>query len=196
MAYTPTEWKDHIVEYPNRFRVVDNGDGTVNILDEHGNVIQQGTPVDASRLNKMEKGIKEAHDLIDAHLNEITSEMVSIQGTDITSLTTMTVSFSQNRKPKRLKMYATTFWNYSTNRSSSVGEMAELDKAQACLTQYGNGIQTVSIHIAYLGLEPGNGIAAIVTNVQNGQVDINWQIQGNLPPSDAYNIRIFAYYHG
>jgi len=70
MAYTPTEWKDHIVQHPNRFRVIDNGDGTVDILDEHGEILQQGTPVDASRLNKMEKGIKEAHDLIDAHLND------------------------------------------------------------------------------------------------------------------------------
>lgn len=70
MAYTPTEWKDHIVEHPNRYRVVDNGDGTVDILDEHGAVIQQGTPVDATRLNKIEQGIKEAHDAIASHLND------------------------------------------------------------------------------------------------------------------------------
>src|SRR5690606_10223622 len=60
------------VEHPNRYRVVDNGDGTVDILDEHGAVIQQGTPVDATRLNKIEQGIKNAHDAIAAHLNEST----------------------------------------------------------------------------------------------------------------------------
>jgi hypothetical protein len=72
MSYTPTDWKDHIVEYPSRFRVVDNGDGTVNILDDHGNIIQQGTSVNAANLNKMEQGIKDAHDAIAAHSAETT----------------------------------------------------------------------------------------------------------------------------
>lgn len=36
--YTRTVWKDHFI-------------------DENGNIVQQGTPVDAHRLNNMEDGI-------------------------------------------------------------------------------------------------------------------------------------------
>ena len=70
MSYTPTEWKDHIVQHPNRYRITDRGDGTVDIVPEQGQVIQQGTPVDAQRLNKIEQGIKDAHDEIASHKAE------------------------------------------------------------------------------------------------------------------------------
>ena len=43
MAYTKTQWKDHV-------------------LDGEGNVVQQGTPVNASNLNKMEEGIRNAQE--------------------------------------------------------------------------------------------------------------------------------------
>ncbi|GKU75648.1 hypothetical protein [Paenibacillus sp. L3-i20] len=42
MQYNKTEWKDHIV-------------------DNQGNVVQQGTPLSAGNLNNMEKGIADAH---------------------------------------------------------------------------------------------------------------------------------------
>lgn len=54
MAYNKTNWQDHSVENPNRYRIVENGDGSVEILREHGNVLQLGTPVNASNLNKIE----------------------------------------------------------------------------------------------------------------------------------------------
>lgn len=44
MPYTPTEWLDHIVDPVT------------------GEVIQQGTPVSATKLNNMERGIAEAYE--------------------------------------------------------------------------------------------------------------------------------------
>jgi hypothetical protein len=47
MPYTKTEWKDHVVDQTT------------------GQVIQQGTPVSASNLNKIEQGIYDAHQMLD-----------------------------------------------------------------------------------------------------------------------------------
>lgn len=51
------EWKDHKVEHPNRYRLNTNSDGTVDIIPAKGDIIQQGTPVNAETLNKLENRI-------------------------------------------------------------------------------------------------------------------------------------------
>lgn len=62
MAYLQKEWLDHIVEYPNRVRVVPSGDGVTYKLDkDEGELIQQGTPVTANNMNRIEKGVADAH---------------------------------------------------------------------------------------------------------------------------------------
>lgn len=64
MTYTKTNWQDHIVEYPNRYRQVQNPDGSITLAKDPGNVVQQGTPLSATNLNKIEQGIADAHDQI------------------------------------------------------------------------------------------------------------------------------------
>lgn len=56
--YEPTKWLDHITTIRNVFREVDNEDGTTTHYPVEGEVIQQGTPMDATRFNNMESGIK------------------------------------------------------------------------------------------------------------------------------------------
>lgn len=52
-------WKDHTVEYPNRFKKTETGDYVV--LDRApGTVKQQGTPQNASNFNKMDLAALEA----------------------------------------------------------------------------------------------------------------------------------------
>lgn len=51
------EWVDHKVEFPNRYRLSYNPDGTANLIPYKGEIIQQGTPVNAENLNKMENRI-------------------------------------------------------------------------------------------------------------------------------------------
>jgi hypothetical protein len=55
MAYEPTQWVDHIVDPIT------------------GEVIQQGTPVNAKHLNNMEQGIVEAHDASETALGRTDS---------------------------------------------------------------------------------------------------------------------------
>ncbi|MFP7737457.1 hypothetical protein ACLHDF_29985 [Priestia aryabhattai] len=54
MAYTKTYWKDRI-------------------KDSQGNIVQEGTPVSAGNLNKMEQGIEDAHKQMEQAAKETVS---------------------------------------------------------------------------------------------------------------------------
>ncbi len=60
MGYNVTDWKDHVTEYENRYTETQNSDGTITHTKVEGEVIQQGTPLSATYLNKIEEGIKDA----------------------------------------------------------------------------------------------------------------------------------------
>jgi len=60
MAYTPTQWKDRVVEKPRTYRMQDNGDGTITLIPEPGTIYEPGTPVNATNLNKIENGLQAA----------------------------------------------------------------------------------------------------------------------------------------
>ncbi|NLY44812.1 MAG: hypothetical protein GX053_02310 [Tissierella sp.] len=57
MAYERTVWKNREVEYPRRYIITDNGDGTVTIEPSPGNIIEPGTPIIAANMNNIEEGI-------------------------------------------------------------------------------------------------------------------------------------------
>jgi len=68
--YNWTKWLDHVTDPSNRFTVVQNGDGTWTITPA-GTVMQQGTPQDQIRFNKIEDGIVDAHATVALLLNFI-----------------------------------------------------------------------------------------------------------------------------
>ena len=57
MTYEPTHWQDRIVEKPRTYHVQNNPDGTITLIPAPGTVIQEGTPVNAANLNKLEQGL-------------------------------------------------------------------------------------------------------------------------------------------
>lgn len=61
MAYTKTLWQDRIVEKPRTFIVTNNPDGTITLIPSEGAIVQAGTPITASNLNNIEKGLEEIH---------------------------------------------------------------------------------------------------------------------------------------
>lgn len=65
MAYEKTLWKDRVVEKPNTYRTVENPDGTITLYPITGQVIEKGTPISASNLNKIENGIVEINEQLD-----------------------------------------------------------------------------------------------------------------------------------
>ena len=70
-TFTRLEWEDFICQFPNRFKITDNGDGTVTITDEPGEILQEGTPVNAENLNRIEVAIEE---LTKQHENVMNAE--------------------------------------------------------------------------------------------------------------------------
>lgn len=59
--HNQTEWKDHVTQYPSRRTLVENPDGTVDVVKAQGELIQQGTPQSATNFNNQENGIQDAH---------------------------------------------------------------------------------------------------------------------------------------
>lgn len=57
MSYEPTNWKDRVVEKPRTFTMQQNPDGTITLVPAPGTVVQEGTPVNAANLNKLENGL-------------------------------------------------------------------------------------------------------------------------------------------
>lgn len=55
--YPAVHFLDHVVEFPGRFREVANPDGTIDHEAAEGEIIQQGTPLSAYNMNKMDHGI-------------------------------------------------------------------------------------------------------------------------------------------
>jgi hypothetical protein len=54
MAYTKTNWTDRSVEKPLTYTMQDNGDGTTTLVPAEGTIVQSGTAITASVMNKLE----------------------------------------------------------------------------------------------------------------------------------------------
>ena len=59
-VYEKQTWKDHIVERPGTFLVMQNLDGTITLIPEEGEILEDGTPHSEGRMNHMEEGIYNA----------------------------------------------------------------------------------------------------------------------------------------
>jgi len=77
LSYTSTNWRDHLVQYSNRYTFVDNGDGTYTITPAPGTVTQEGTPLSAAKMNNIEQGIT-------AHLADLVPHGVLDYSTELT----------------------------------------------------------------------------------------------------------------
>jgi hypothetical protein len=89
--YNPTEWRDHIVDPIT------------------GAVVQQGTPVTASKLNKIEQGIADAHQLAYG-LDEIVNK-TSIRVDELTAdVLDMRMQYEFDGHARKLGVTANMYW--------------------------------------------------------------------------------------
>lgn len=58
--YEQTLWQDHVTEFEDRYTESRNDDGTITHTPVEGEIIQQGTPQNATNSNHMENGISNA----------------------------------------------------------------------------------------------------------------------------------------
>lgn len=61
--YEATLWEDHVTEYEDRYIETKNDDGTINHIPVEGEIIQQGTPQNATNFNHIEEGVTNAGEL-------------------------------------------------------------------------------------------------------------------------------------
>ena len=59
MIYTKTKWEDRVVQYPNRYAKSGETSTEVTLAASPGTVTQQGTPLNAANLTKIENAIEE-----------------------------------------------------------------------------------------------------------------------------------------
>lgn len=52
-----TFWQDHVTQFEDRFREINNPDGTITHTPVEGEIIQQGTPQNAANFNNIEENI-------------------------------------------------------------------------------------------------------------------------------------------
>lgn len=59
--YEQKLWQDHVTEFEDRYTESRNDDGTITHTPVEGEIIQQGTPQNATNFNHMENGISNAN---------------------------------------------------------------------------------------------------------------------------------------
>lgn len=58
--YEAKLWQDHVTQYEDRYIETKNDDGTINHIPVEGEVLQQGTPQNATNFNHLEEGVTNA----------------------------------------------------------------------------------------------------------------------------------------
>lgn len=60
MAYSKTTWKDRAVQKPLTYTLQNNADGTTTLIPAEGTIVEPGTAITASTMNKLETQYDEA----------------------------------------------------------------------------------------------------------------------------------------
>lgn len=76
--YEKQIWIDHIVERPGTFRETQNADGSITHISEEGNILEEGSPFSANRMNHIEDGIYNISRQANINKDDITSLMIEV----------------------------------------------------------------------------------------------------------------------
>lgn len=105
--YTPTYWKDEVVEHPYRYTEVQNPDGSIEHNPDPGTVLQAGTPQSAENFNHMECGILEAHEVGAENTRMLKTTIAKVDGLEgekITVTLTNIQTYPFNNSQKTVQM--------------------------------------------------------------------------------------------
>lgn len=100
-------WKDHVTQYSNRYREVNNADGTITHEAVEGEVIQEGTPQNAQNFNDLEERVLAGGEvagiaLLKAKMAE--SRIKGLQGEIVEADLTNTKEYPFNNSKKTLAL--------------------------------------------------------------------------------------------
>lgn len=107
--YNKTFWQDHVTQYEDRFKEVNNADGTVTHEPIEGEIIQQGTAQNAENFNNIEYGIFGAHEIGSEairsimHVNQVIKKLT---GEVIQTTLTNSLEYPFNNSKKTIALLA------------------------------------------------------------------------------------------
>lgn len=99
----PINWKDHVVEYPGRFKETNLGNSLVQHEASPGEIRQQGTPQNAANFNEMDLAAFEAAQMgshLAAALAQTDRGLSAVKGfsVDVTLTNTLGYPFNNSKK--------------------------------------------------------------------------------------------------
>lgn len=77
--YNPTNWKDNLVQYPDRFKAVETELSNVFEIEKYeGEVFERGTAIESEKMNKIELGIKENNRFLNTQIDTLKSLQLQV----------------------------------------------------------------------------------------------------------------------
>ena len=131
-------WKDHVTQFSNRYKEVQNADGTITPEAVEGEVIQEGTPQNAKNFNDLEERVLAGGEVAGLALLKVSmaeSRIKGLQGEIVEATLTNTKEYPFNNSKKTLAL-ATPRGNLdytvdveaSTEDAGGIGEIKITDK--------------------------------------------------------------------
>lgn len=131
-------WKDHVTQFSNRYKEVQNADGTITHEAVEGEVIQEGTPQNAKNFNDLEERVLAGGEVAGLALLKVSmaeSRIKGLQGEIVEATLTNTKEYPFNNSKKTLAL-ATPRGNLdytvdveaSTEDAGGIGEIKITDK--------------------------------------------------------------------
>ena len=131
-------WKDHVTQLSNRYKEINNADGTITHEAVEGEVIQEGTPQNAKNFNDMEQRILAAGEvagLAMLKVGVVESKVEGLAGEIIETTLTNSKEYPFNNSKKTLALKTprgnldyTVFVESSTEDAGGIGEIKITDK--------------------------------------------------------------------
>lgn len=100
-------WKDHVTQFSNRYREVNNADGTITHEAVEGEVIQEGTPQNAQNFNDLEQRVLASGEVAGLALLKVKmaeSRIKGLQGEIIETTLTNTKEYPFNNSKKTVAL--------------------------------------------------------------------------------------------
>lgn len=131
-------WKDHVTQFSNRYKEINNADGTITHEAVEGEVIQEGTPQNAKNFNDMEQRILAAGEvagLAMLKVGAVESKVEGLAGEIIETTLTNSKEYPFNNSKKTLALKTPrgnldyiVFVESSTEDAGGIGEIKITDK--------------------------------------------------------------------
>lgn len=155
-------WKDHVTQYSNRYKEVQNADGTITHEAVEGEVIQEGTPQNAKNFNDLEERILASGEVANLAFLKVTmaeSRIAGLTGEIVEATLTNSKEYPFNNSKKTLALKTprgnldyTVFVEASTEDTGGIGEIKITDKQlNGFKIEYTGTAKTVSVKCTVQG---------------------------------------------